>query len=98
MYTDIDEGFIRTRILVKEACLSEEPVARSQAQRICNRLDEFKEVILDFNRVEVMGQGFADEIFPRMYAFPEIYFIKLKQLFGRFLCIVRSIFKKPICP
>lgn len=97
MYTDIDEGFIRTRIPVKEACLSEEPVARSQAQRICNRLDEFKEVILDFNRVEVMGQGFADEIFPRMYAFPEIYFIKLKQLFGRFLCTVRSIFKKPIC-
>ena len=63
MYTDIDEGFIRTRILVKEACLSEEPVARSQAQRICNRLDEFKGVILDFNRVEVMGQGFVDEIF-----------------------------------
>ena len=44
-----------------------EPVARSQARRICNRLDEFKEVILDFSRVEVMGQGFADEIF-RVFA------------------------------
>lgn len=63
MYTDIDEGFIRTRIPVKEACLSGEPVARSQARRICNRLDEFKEVVLDFSRVELMGQGFADEIF-----------------------------------
>ena len=67
MYTDIDEGFIRTSIAVKEACLSGEPVARSQARRICNRLDEFKEVILDFSRVEVMGQGFADEIF-RVFA------------------------------
>lgn len=67
MYTDIEEGFIRTSIPVKEACLTGEPVARSQARRICNRLDEFKEVILDFNRVEVMGQGFADELF-RVYA------------------------------
>lgn len=67
MYTDIEEGFIRTRIPVKEACLSGEPVARSQARRICNRLDEFKEVILDFSRIEVMGQGFADEIF-RVFA------------------------------
>lgn len=67
MYTDIEQGFIRTRIPVKEACLSGEPVARSQARRICNRLDEFKEVILDFSRVEVMGQGFADEIF-RVFA------------------------------
>lgn len=41
--------------------------ARSQARRICNRLDAFKEVIPDFSRVEVMGQGFADEIF-RVFA------------------------------
>lgn len=67
MYTNVEEGFIRTRIPVKEACLTGEPVARSQARRICHRLDEFKEVILDFDRVEVMGQGFADELF-RVYA------------------------------
>ena len=67
MYADVDEGFIRTRIPVKEACISGEPVARSQARRICNRLTEFKEVILDFDGVEIMGQGFADEIF-RVYA------------------------------
>lgn len=29
MYTDIDEGFIKTQIPVKEACISGEPVARS---------------------------------------------------------------------
>lgn len=57
MYTSVEEGFIRTRIPVKEACLTGEPVARSQARRICNRLDEFKEIILDFDRVEVMGRG-----------------------------------------
>ena len=67
MYTSVEEGFMRTRIPVKEAYLTGEPVARSQARRICNRLDEFKEIVLDFDRVEVMGQGFADELF-RVYA------------------------------
>ena len=56
-----------TRIPVKEACITGEPVARSQARRICHRLDEFREVILDFANVELMGQGFADELF-RVYA------------------------------
>ncbi|MCM1267455.1 MAG: STAS-like domain-containing protein [Bacteroidales bacterium] len=67
MYADVDEGFIRTRIPVKEACISGEPVARSQARRICHRLEEFREVMLDFTEVEFMGQGFADELF-RVYA------------------------------
>lgn len=67
MYTDIDEGFVKTKIPVKEACINGEPVARSQARRICNRLETFKEVILDFQDVEFMGQGFADEIF-RVFA------------------------------
>lgn len=73
MYTDIDDGFIKTRIPIKEACINGDPVARSQARRICNRLEEFKEVILDFTNVEFMGQGFSDEIF-RVYAqkHPEI--------------------------
>lgn len=67
MYTNMEEGFIKTRIPVKEACISGEPMARSQARRICNRLEEFKEVILDFSDVGFMGQGFADELF-RVYA------------------------------
>ena len=60
MYTDIENGFIKTHIPVKEACISGEPGARSQARRICNRMDEFKEVILDFEKIEFIGQGFAD--------------------------------------
>ena len=66
-YADVDDGFIRTRIPVKEACITGEPVARSQARRICHRLETFREVILDFSDVTLMGQGFADEIF-RVYA------------------------------
>jgi anti-sigma regulatory factor (Ser/Thr protein kinase) len=67
MYADVDEGLIRTRIPVWEVCLERDPVARSQARRICSRLEEFREVILDFENVEFMGQGFADELF-RVYA------------------------------
>lgn len=66
-YSDVDEGFVKTLIPVKEACISGEPVARSQARRICNRLDEFQKVVLDFSNVTMMGQGFADELF-RVYA------------------------------
>lgn len=66
-YADVDEGFMRTRIPVKEACITGEPVARSQARRICHRLETFCEVIMDFSGVTLMGQGFADEIF-RVYA------------------------------
>lgn len=67
MYTDEEQGFIKTHIPVKSACIHGEPVARSQARRICGRLNSFKEVILDFTDVEFMGQGFSDEIF-RVYA------------------------------
>lgn len=62
-YADVDEGFIKTKIPVFEACLDRNPLSRSQARRICSRLNNFKEVILDFEKVEYMAQGFADEIF-----------------------------------
>ena len=38
-------------------------ISRSQAKRICNRLEQFEEVILDFDEIEWMGQGFAHQIF-----------------------------------
>ncbi len=72
-YSTVDEGFIRTEIPILEACQGNEPVARSQARRICMRLDSFKEAVLDFNEVEMMGQGFADEIFRVFHnAHPEV--------------------------
>lgn len=45
----------------------EQLVSRSQAKRILQRFDKFSEVILDFEGVPEIGQGFADEIF-RVFA------------------------------
>ena len=39
------------------------PVSRSQAKRICNRLDCFSEVVFDFEGLEWMGQAFAHQLF-----------------------------------
>ena len=60
---DMDAGILKTRIPMLEACLYRDPVARSQARRICARLDNFREVELDFSKIDFMGQGFADELF-----------------------------------
>jgi len=46
---------------------SEQLVSRSQAKRVLVRFDEFKEVLLDFSGVDMVGQGFADQIF-RVFA------------------------------
>jgi hypothetical protein len=42
-------------------------IARSQARRLLSRFEQFKEVSLDFEDVEFIGQGFADEVF-RVFA------------------------------
>ena len=42
-------------------------ISRSQAKRIIARFDRFRTVVLDFAKVEEIGQAFADEIF-RVYA------------------------------
>lgn len=62
-----DEGFIKTHIPVQLICGSLGPLSRSQARKICYRLEEFSEAFIDFDGVEDMGQGFSDEIF-RVYA------------------------------
>lgn len=38
-------------------------VARSEAKRLTQGLERFRHVILDFEGVTLVGQGFADEIF-----------------------------------
>ena len=38
-------------------------VSRSLARRILSNIDKFKVVFLDFEIIETIGQGFADEIF-----------------------------------
>jgi hypothetical protein len=69
-YTDLDKqpGFHKTVIPVKlMEYEGESLMSRSQAKRLISRFDRFLEVVLDFSGVEIIGQGFADEIF-RVFA------------------------------
>lgn len=63
MFSDIDRGFYKTELPLRDLCQQGEPVARSQARRIVKRLEQFEEVIIDFEGVDFCGQGFADEMF-----------------------------------
>ena len=38
-------------------------MTRLEAKRLVNGLERFREVVLDFGGVELVGQGFADEVF-----------------------------------
>lgn len=62
MFSDVDGGFTRTSIPVKNF-FDIFPVSRSQAKRLCSRLENFQEVDLDFSEISEIGQGFAHEIF-----------------------------------
>lgn len=61
-YASIDGGFTKTKLPLKNI-FDDAPVSRSQAKRICNRLEKFEEVVLDFEGIPWMGQGFAHQIF-----------------------------------
>ena len=61
-YADVEGGFTRTLLPLK--CLFDSPpVSRSQAKRLCYRLEKFEEVTLDFQGINWMGQGFAHQLF-----------------------------------
>lgn len=62
-YTE-DFAFNKTDILVElSKHLGERLISRSQAKRVCRRLENFSHITLDFNRVEAVGQGFVDQVF-----------------------------------
>ena len=61
-YTD-DFEFSRTRTVIRLFAIGTEFVSRSQAKRLVNGLEKFREVVLDFKGVDLVGQGFADEVF-----------------------------------
>lgn len=65
-FADVDSGFTKTEIQVKLYNLDTVFISRSQARRLLAGLEKFKEIVLDFAKVETVGQGFADEIF-RVY-------------------------------
>ena len=58
---EYDYRFERTKATVN--LLAGDFVSRSEAKRLLAGLDNFKDIILDFNKVSTIGQGFADEIF-----------------------------------
>ena len=63
-----DYRFEKTVIPLKLALYEGETlVSRSQAKRVLNRVEKFRTVILDFEGVDTIGQGFADEVF-RVFA------------------------------
>lgn len=62
LYSDTDGAFNSTRIPLKHI-FDGAPVSRSQAKRVCNRLETFEEVVLDFDGISWMGQGFAHQLF-----------------------------------
>ena len=72
---DYDYQFEKSRVIIK--VLSGRLISRSQAKRIVRPLGgKFREVIIDFKKVEAIGQGFADEllrVFPSR--FPSIKII-----------------------
>ncbi|MBI2041852.1 MAG: DUF4325 domain-containing protein [Candidatus Nealsonbacteria bacterium] len=58
-----DYGFDKTEIYIKLYTLGGVHVSRSQARRVLLNLDKFKTIIFDYDKVPVVGQAFADEIY-----------------------------------
>ncbi|MFH1852646.1 MAG: DUF4325 domain-containing protein [Candidatus Neomarinimicrobiota bacterium] len=56
-----DYRFERTKIFVK--LFEEEYLSRSSAKRMLYGLEKYRSIVLDFNNVIAIGQGFADEVF-----------------------------------
>lgn len=59
-------AFDKTDVKIKLYTMGTIHVSRSQARRVLTGLDKFKSINLDFDKVPMIGQGFADEIF-RVY-------------------------------
>jgi excisionase family DNA binding protein len=61
-FTDEELGFSRSYVRVKLFEHGSSFVSRSEAKRLLAGLERFAEVELDFDKVESVGQGFADEV------------------------------------
>lgn len=90
-YTD-DFEFSRTRTLIKLFAFGSEFVSRSQAKRLLHNLERFREVVLDFKGVDLVGQGFADEVF-RVWAkgHPDVHLIPVGMNDAVAFMVKRSI-------
>lgn len=76
-YSNIDDkndyGFDKTKINIKLYTSGGVHISRSQARRVLSGLEKFRFIVFDFDKVEVVGQAFADEIFRVFHnKYPEI--------------------------
>lgn len=93
-YQDDDLRFRRTHVPI---ALAREPgqqlVSRSQAKRILSRFEQFTEVMLDFQGVDEIGQGFADEIFrifPKAHPNIPVKVVNTTPAIDRMIAFVRA--------
>jgi anti-sigma regulatory factor (Ser/Thr protein kinase) len=61
------DAFHTTEVPVRLAQLSSQLTSRSQGKWVVDRATQFKTVVLDFEGVTLVGQGFVDEVF-RVFA------------------------------
>ena len=62
-FADVEEGFVRTHIPISHMFAYGNPISRSEARRLATLIADFKEVTLDFQGVEEVGQAFCHELF-----------------------------------
>lgn len=83
-YTNIGEesdfGFDKTEVRVKLYTLGGVHISRSQARRILVGLEKFNVILFDFDKVPMVGQAFADEIFRVFHdKYPQIQLVPEKM-------------------
>jgi anti-sigma regulatory factor (Ser/Thr protein kinase) len=85
-----DYRFEKTRVHV--GLFQRDYVSRSEARRLLSGLEKFREIILDFQGVGQLGQGFMDEIF-RVFrnSHPEIQ-VKTENLSGALTAAFKHVF------
>lgn len=63
-YSDDDHSYSKTVIPIHfMESENEQIISRSQGKRLTARFEQFKTVVLDFDNVSMIGQGFADQVF-----------------------------------
>lgn len=82
VFAEYAEGFDfnKTRTIIKLFAIGTRFISRSEAKRLLHGLEKFREVVLDFKDVDLVGQGFADEVF-RVWgrAHPETHFVPVEM-------------------
>lgn len=75
-----DYAFAKTRTVIRLFAIGVRFLSRSEAKRLLHGLERFREVVLDFESVAGIGQGFADEVF-RVWAgaHPEVSLVPVNM-------------------